>query len=75
MKSLGRNIPRTVHDSIRKEIRTLDADWEIRASKSHFFLYVDNKKIACIGSLGNRSPDFRIHRLSLSTMKRNLQCI
>lgn len=75
MKSLGRNIPRTVHDSIRKEIRALDAGWEIRASKNHYFLYVDGKQMACIGSSGSIKPNYRVHKLGLATMKRNLRCI
>lgn len=75
MKSLGRKIPRVVDDRIRKEIRTLDVDWEIRASKNQYFLYIDNKQIACIGSNGSIKPNYRVHKLGLTTMRRNLRCI
>lgn len=75
MRSLGRKIPRGVDASIRKEIRALGADWEIRASKNHYFLYVGNKQIACIGSRGSVKPNYRIHKLGLASMKRNLRCI
>lgn len=75
MKSLGMKIPRVVDDRIRKEIRALDVNWEIRASKNHYFLYVDNKNMACVGNLGGRNPDFRAHKLAITTMRRNLRCI
>ena len=75
MKSLGRKIPREVDGRTRKEIRALDADWEIRASKNQYFLYVDDKQMACIGSSGSIKRNYRVHKMGLTTMKRNLRCI
>jgi hypothetical protein len=74
MKPLGKTIPRSVDSVVRKEIQSLSSDWEIRASRAHYFLYVDDRLIACIGSRGARKPDTRLPKLALTTMKRNLSC-
>lgn len=74
MKSLGTTIPRTVDSAVRKEIQSLDVDWEVRASRAHYFLYVNDRLVACIGSRGARKPDTRLPKLALTTIRRNLSC-
>lgn len=74
MKPLGRSIPRTVDSIVRKGIQGLDVDWEVRASRARYFLYVGGRCIACIGSRGSRRPDTRMPKLALTTMRRNLPC-
>jgi len=74
MKSLGRSIPRTVDPAVRKAIQSLSSDWEVRASRAHYFLYVGGRRIACIGSRGARSANHRLPKLAITTIRRELSC-
>jgi hypothetical protein len=74
VKSLGRSIPRTIDPAVRKEIQALDVDWEVRASRDHYFLYVGDRRIACIGSRGARSANYRLPKLAVTTIRRELSC-
>jgi len=74
MKNLGRSIPRTIDPAVRKEIQALSSDWEVRASRDHYFLYVGGRRIACIGSRGARSINYRLPKLAVTTIRRELSC-
>jgi len=48
-------IPKQVAPTLRKFIKKMPCPYEVRSSKSHYFLYINGERVCCIGNNSSSS--------------------
>ena len=65
-------IPKQIDKTVRRYLRRLPGRWKVVKSKDHYFLYINGKRVACVGNNGS-GRDGRFAKKTIAEIQRNIR--